>query len=109
MDEPLQTCEVEDLVTKSQKLLTSVNTALIDPSTTDKYKKRKVKGINKENDTEIGECSQRKLSSQMSHVSSSIDLEFDSSLILSEEIVVKWAAQLLLALEKLHALGVICR
>lgn len=51
-----------------------------------------------ENDSSLGK-----------HSDITFEENFDINLVLSEKTVIKWAAQLLLALEKLHILGVICR
>lgn len=48
-------------------------------------------------------------SSERNHSDINFEENFDTHLVLPEKNVVKWAAQLLLALEKLHVLGVICR
>lgn len=45
---------------------------------------------------------------KFSEMSSFDDLDLAQNFLISEENIVKWAAQLLIALEKLHALGVIC-
>ncbi|XP_044263712.1 ribosomal protein S6 kinase delta-1 isoform X2 [Tribolium madens] len=45
---------------------------------------------------------------KFSEMSSSFDLDLAQNLLIPPEWVVKWAAQLLLALEKLHAVGVVC-
>ncbi|XP_064211866.1 ribosomal protein S6 kinase delta-1 isoform X2 [Tribolium castaneum] len=50
----------------------------------------------------------RKSSRKFSEMSSFDDLDLAQSLLIPHENIVKWAAQLLLALEKVHALGVVC-
>lgn len=103
MDEPLKPCEGEDLFAKSHVShnIVSDNGDLAKQ----KYTKKKQKGIDKA-------CDKRetvKVERSLSQVSSIDVEEFDDSLVLPKEKVVKWAVQLLLALEKLHTIGVVCR
>ncbi|CAG9863559.1 unnamed protein product [Phyllotreta striolata] len=47
---------------------------------------------------------------KLSEISSNFDVEaFANKMVVRETLVVKWAAQLLVALEKLHDIGVVCR
>lgn len=104
LDEPLKACEVEDMFTQSSETLE--NKCQIDNDIDkQKYTKKKLKEIDKMSTGIPGRAMDRSISQV-----SSLDLEeFDGTLVLPQEIVIKWAVQLLLALEKLHKLSVICR
>ncbi|KAJ8945746.1 hypothetical protein NQ318_012068 [Aromia moschata] len=109
MDEPLkQNYEAEERVSKFQKTMLGSDGS---SSTETEIPKNGVSACQASDRSKYsdvrskGYSSQRKLSEM-----SSLDVDdFDTSLVLPEATVVKWAAQLLLALEKLHTLGVICR
>ncbi|CAH1102840.1 unnamed protein product [Psylliodes chrysocephalus] len=89
------------------KPMNSPDTVLTDQIFHHKYTRRKVSNADKRDfSNESVASNQRKLS----EISSIFDFEiFSNRLVVPEKMVVKWAAQLLLALEKLHTLGVICR
>lgn len=71
-----------------------------------KFTKKRIKEIDK---IPFERSESIKTERSLSQVSS-LELEdLNGSLVLPQETVVKWAVQLLLALEKLHTLGVICR
>ncbi|XP_028141296.1 ribosomal protein S6 kinase delta-1 [Diabrotica virgifera virgifera] len=70
-----------------------------------KYTRRKETDL----DTSIISRKQSTTSSQRSQVSSFDTDCFRDRVVVSEKVVIKWAAQLLLALDKLHTLGIICR
>lgn len=105
LDEPLKFCEVEDLMTKVQKTL-SLDSAQVAPDIKKEYTKKKMKEIDKKQlDRPQGSKTERSISQV-----SSLDMEdFDENLVLPQEIIIKWAVQLLLTLEKLHTLDIICR
>lgn len=103
IDEPLKPCKV-DLVARTNKFRDAGQRD--DDIVKQKYTKKKKKEIDK---TFIDLNEAAEIERSLSQVSS-LDLEeFDGSLVLPQEMVTKWAVQLLLALEKLHTLGVICR
>lgn len=107
MDKPLTQCDVEDLLTKSQNLLSSVDSTLTEKITIPGH----TKGRSKDEDN-MDALIGRDISSDRENQRGSVSLateDFDTNLVLPEETVVKWAAQLLLALDKLHTLGVVCR
>lgn len=71
-----------------------------------KYTRRK----DKETDKTISSSRKQSTASSQRSQFSSFDMEtFTDRVVVPDNIVVKWTAQLLIALEKLHVLGVICR
>lgn len=105
MDEPMNSVVTKDSLTESHSFLSEckVDQDIIKQ----KFTKKKLKEIDKKIPFERSESIKTERS--LSQVSSLELEEFNGHLVLPEEIVVKWAVQLLLALEKLHTLGVICR
>lgn len=101
MDEPLKPCTTKDLMTKSQQ-----RDKTDEDIVKQKYTKKKMKEIDK---PVLRRSDSVRTERSLSQVSS-LDMEdFDGSLVLPQDVIIKWAAQLLIALEKLHTLGVICR
>ncbi|XP_056646737.1 ribosomal protein S6 kinase delta-1 isoform X1 [Diorhabda sublineata] len=71
-----------------------------------KYTRRK----NKDTDKTISSSRKQSTASSQRSQFSSFDMEtFTDRILVPDYIVVKWTAQLLIALDKLHTLGVICR
>lgn len=104
LDEPLKPCAAKDLMSESQ---TNLCQDAVDRNIVkQKYTRKKLKEIDKK---AFKRSDSVKTEGSLSLVSSLVLEDFDENLILPQEIVVKWAVQLLLALEKLHTLGVICR
>lgn len=56
-----------------------------------------------------GTTNTKNLIEQASNVTKHVVDETDTSFVIPEKFAVRWAAQLLLALEKLHTLGITCR
>lgn len=101
IDEPLKPCTTKDLMTESQQ-----RDKTDEDIVKQKYTKKKMKEIDKQ---VLRRSDSVRTERSLSQVSS-LDMEdFDGSLVLPEDVVIKWAAQLLIALDKLHTLGVICR
>lgn len=91
-----------DLIEKSQRLLSSVDGIL---HKTVNNKKQILKKINSEISIESRNLSIS--SSRKSSIWWQEDFHFENPLPI--QYIVKWSAQLILALEKLHALGIVCR
>lgn len=101
MDESLKPCTTKDLMTESQQ-----RDKTDEDIVKQKYTKKKMKEIDKQ---VLRRSDSVRTERSLSQVSS-LDMEdFDGSLVLPQDVVIKWAAQLLIALDKLHTLGVICR
>lgn len=94
--------EPGDLLEKSQKLLSSVDGIL---HKTVSNKKKKLKKINSEISIESRNLSLT--SSRKSSVWWQEDFYFENPVPI--QYTIKWSAQLILALEKLQALGIVCR
>ncbi|KAJ8925910.1 hypothetical protein NQ315_009762 [Exocentrus adspersus] len=82
-----------EVIDNSQKFLSSIESALTDSSMESQSKYKLMEDSSQGKDTNLD----------------GFEENFDAHLVLPEKTVVKWSAQLLLALEKLHALGIICR
>lgn len=105
LDEPLKLCTTKDLMSSESQ--TNLCQDTVDRNIVkQKYTRKKLKEIDK---TAFKRSDSVKTEGSLSLVSSLVLEDFDENLVLPQEMVVKWAVQLLLALEKLHTLGVICR
>lgn len=91
--------KIDGMLSKSQKLLSTIDEALSKTPTSPQLPLE----IDAVEPAKLKEAFQRKLSDKSVYD----DLEF-KPLNLNIEDVTKWAAQLLLALEKLHIIGVVC-
>lgn len=101
IDEPLKPCTTKDLLTESQR-----HDKTDEDIIKQKYTKKKMKEIDKPVLRRSDSVRTERSLSQLS----SLDMEdFDGSLVLPQDVIIKWAVQLLIALEKLHTLGIICR
>lgn len=101
--------DVKSVLIKSQELLTSVHGTLTKRLDSD----QSAIEIGNSTNIELGKCHEKKpvlsrKSSERSEWSWFEDFQVDESISLSLNDITKWAAQLLLSLQKLHSLGVIC-
>lgn len=93
----LNNLEIDDVLTKSQKLISSIEEVL----------NTRAEEFKLPSNGSESKCIENTVERKLSNRSLLDDLEFPQTNINIED-VVKWAAQLLLALEKLHVLGVVC-
>lgn len=107
----MQSSDRETILRKSEEIISSANLNIAESSTLQSGNCISNEICNQKQDTEFtvnkSEKSSRK-SSVRSEWSSFDDYQFNENHLIPIADVIKWAAQLLVALENLHSLGVIC-